>query len=478
MAVHAHQVTLTREQQNCVDHVGADLLVRGEAGSGKSLVLLRQAMKKVQEEPAVRVLIFTFNKTLAKFARELLAQAEAESGISFARIQVLHFHGWAWGTLRDAGHRPSVIKDKDQKELVDQVIEKFQKANPKAKLFKRDRDFWMDEFAWLKGKQIGSLVDYAMAERKGRGAALRVQDRQPVWEAFTAYQAALASRNQMDWYDFAPELLKRAAKIPTARRADWVMVDEAQDLQVAQVRLLKEIAAKGVTIAADEGQRIYKAHFTWREVGIKIDAGNSKRLTTSFRSTKQIVDLAASLRSKDPEANAEGAVAYRAPKEEDALPQIWATGSDLKEEEVILRLIQELQAEEPEAPIGLLARTWRPLYRIRHLLGEHGIPYEIVEGEDGSITTPGVKLTTFHSAKGLEFEYVILCRLNDDVTPGKLVDGVEEESEAAEILAVERRLLYVSMTRAKQRLYMTHGANPSRLLDELDEELYEYYEAE
>jgi superfamily I DNA/RNA helicase len=478
MAVSAHQIALTREQQSCVDYAGSDLLVRGEPGSGKSLVLLRQAMKKVMEDQSARVLIFTFNKTLAKFARELLAQAEAETGISFARIQVLHFHGWAWGTLRDVGHRPNVIKREDQKELVDQVIEKFQKANPRSKLFKRDREFWMDEFAWLKGKQIGSLVDYAMADRKGRGAALRVQDRQQVWEAFSAYQAALAARNQMDWHDFAPELLKQAAKIPAARRADWVMVDEAQDLQVAQVRLLKEIAAKGITIAADEGQRIYKAHFTWREVGIKIDSGNSKRLTTSFRSTKQIVALAASLRAKDPEANAEGAVEFKLPKEEDVLPQLWATSSDLKEEEVILTLIQELQEEDPGAPIGLLARTWRPLYRIRHLLSEHGIPYEIVEGEKGSITTPGVKLTTFHSAKGLEFDYVILCRLNDDVTPGKLVDGVEEESEAAEILAVERRLLYVSMTRAKQRLYMTHGANPSRLLAEMDDDLYVYYEAE
>lgn len=477
MVASALSANLTREQQNCVEYSGANLLVRGEAGSGKSLVLLRRAMEKIEADPKSRVLIFTYNKTLAQFARELLKQAEAKTGKSYAGIKVENFHGWGWGALKEVGIRPKVLSDKKrQKEIVGGIVAAM-KGTSKSKILERKAEFWLDEFAWLKGKLITSAEQYDTADRKGRGAGLRGPERRLVWDAFRRYQAELQKDKYLDFNDFAPELLNRLALFKPDQKVDWVMIDEAQDLQVAQVRLLNQIANRGITIAADEGQRIYKAHFTWKEVGIDIHGGNSKKLTTTFRSTKQIVSLAASLRQRDPGVAGENTVEYKLPQAEDAKPQLWATDSDLKEEEVVLSIIRTLHQEDPKATVGLLCREWHPLYRIRHALGEHKIPYEIVEGDKGNVTTAGVKLTTFHSAKGLEFDHVVLCRLNDDVIPGEQVEKAEEKEDAEELLAVERRLLYVSMTRARRRLYMTHGEKPSRLLWEMDQGLYDYWKA-
>jgi DNA helicase-2/ATP-dependent DNA helicase PcrA len=78
-------------------------------------------------------------------------------------------------------------------------------------------------------------------------------------------------------------------------------------------------------------------------------------------------------------------------------------------------------------------------------------------GSDGA---HGVNLLTFHRAKGLEFEAVLLPRLQDKELPSKQARTDEE-------LAEERRLLYVGLTRAKRVLVLSWWGKPSRFLKEL-----------
>jgi DNA helicase-2/ATP-dependent DNA helicase PcrA len=89
---------------------------------------------------------------------------------------------------------------------------------------------------------------------------------------------------------------------------------------------------------------------------------------------------------------------------------------------------------------------------------------------------PGVTLMTIHCAKGLEFSAVFLVGLEENLFPHAMSSGSDEDLEE------ERRLCYVAMTRARQRLMLTHahyrryqGAlipnPPSRFIDEIPEEL-------
>jgi DNA helicase II / ATP-dependent DNA helicase PcrA len=90
-----------------------------------------------------------------------------------------------------------------------------------------------------------------------------------------------------------------------------------------------------------------------------------------------------------------------------------------------------------------------------------------------------VLLMTVHTAKGLEFDTVLLTGMEEGSFPYR---GLESESNAE--LEEERRLAYVAITRARQRLYISHVAcrtifgktnylEPSRFLEQLPEELLE-----
>lgn len=94
------------------------------------------------------------------------------------------------------------------------------------------------------------------------------------------------------------------------------------------------------------------------------------------------------------------------------------------------------------------------------------------EEEKKEDLTDKVKLMTIHSAKGLEFEYVFLAGLEENLFPSSMSLGSRQELEE------ERRLFYVGITRAKQILTITHAATryrfgslqfcePSRFLAEI-----------
>ncbi len=106
----------------------------------------------------------------------------------------------------------------------------------------------------------------------------------------------------------------------------------------------------------------------------------------------------------------------------------------------------------------------------------------LVSDVDGWNAEAGaVPFMTLHSAKGLEFDAVFLIGVEEDLLPHRR--AVEEQTQGSEQAAVEeeRRLFYVGMTRARQRLFITHAARrttrgreepalPSRFLDELPDE--------
>ena len=97
-----------------------------------------------------------------------------------------------------------------------------------------------------------------------------------------------------------------------------------------------------------------------------------------------------------------------------------------------------------------------------------------------------ISLLTLHAAKGLEFPIVFIVGCEDGIIPlrwGKQGDESAVEDELAE----ERRLLFVGMTRAQQRLYLTHAAkrpwrgktrpmNPSPFLCDVQKQLLDHRE--
>lgn len=72
---------------------------------------------------------------------------------------------------------------------------------------------------------------------------------------------------------------------------------------------------------------------------------------------------------------------------------------------------------------------------------------ELIIDDDSQNRTKGINLMTIHKSKGLEFKVVVIISLNDGIIPSK-ANTVDQYDE-------ERRICYVSMTRAKERLLLT-----------------------
>lgn len=101
------------------------------------------------------------------------------------------------------------------------------------------------------------------------------------------------------------------------------------------------------------------------------------------------------------------------------------------------------------------------------------------ETDEGEVEAAEVTLMTLHAAKGLEFPYVFLIGMEENVFP------LSRASQEPDELEEERRLAYVGITRAEERLFLTNANSrllygrtsynkPSRFLNEISAELLDY----
>nr|MBA3524283.1 ATP-binding domain-containing protein [Geodermatophilaceae bacterium] len=138
---------------------------------------------------------------------------------------------------------------------------------------------------------------------------------------------------------------------------------------------------------------------------------------------------------------------------------------------VALEFEQDRQETEP----GTLAEF---LEKVALVADSDQIPDDDDEGGSGVIT-----LMTLHTAKGLEFPVVFLTGMEDGVFPHMRALGQTKELEE------ERRLAYVGITRARERLYLTRATMrsawgqpsynpPSRFLEEIPAELVHWTRTE
>ena len=181
----------------------------------------------------------------------------------------------------------------------------------------------------------------------------------------------------------------------------------------------------------------------------------------------------------------EAVIAALAQETETALPsefvRLVATRSGMQ------RAMLEEGSEEERERFENVEELASVATRYDHLPGKEGIALFLAEAalasdqdEMDQGEKKGVTLMTVHAAKGLEFDTVFVTGLEEGLFPhtglGNETDRDEEE---------ERRLFYVALTRAKQRLFLTlarirtiYGsptlAEPSSFLSDIDQSLMRY----
>ncbi len=142
----------------------------------------------------------------------------------------------------------------------------------------------------------------------------------------------------------------------------------------------------------------------------------------------------------------------------------------------LTRSIEDFEAGDRQIP-GLGEGAERSIYTYLQF-----VAMLTADDKESESDLPRVQLMTIHQAKGLEFNSVFVTGLEDGILPHqRSIDG-ENEAHAIE---EERRLMYVALTRAKARLYLTLSrtrknrglvteCTPSRFLDELPKDLLDW----
>ena len=251
-------VALTKEQEECVNYKGNDLLVKGVAGSGKSYVVLKRALKLYKDsQGTASIKIFTYTNILVKYTDELLQDVLGGKFIDVATIDSYFVQ-----IYKEMSRSRFYFNEKKIKNLVDQVLVTHKKKYKKRhRFYSISNDFWLEEFQWIQEKCILSENEYIKTSRKGRGSEVKIasdNDKKMVWSLYELFCAEMKKNRFNTWSEIYLYINNNTGKIPNKFKIDHVFVDEAQDLTIGKLRALKAITKKTITIAADMAQKIYK----------------------------------------------------------------------------------------------------------------------------------------------------------------------------------------------------------------------------
>lgn len=437
-------------------------LVRGVVGSGKTLVLLYRAVFLSQLNPDWRILVLTYNRTLAEYLR----RRGLEIGGNLDQIEIVHFHKWCMDALSPLGGLGTVLDEGSQLGLLNRILTDM----PEARLL--GARFLTEEINWMKDHRLLTWEGYRQAPRHGRGVGLDEARRRLIFAVFEAYQSQMARAKQLDWGDVPIRVLNAMEQgIIAPARYQAVLIDEAQDFaptwfEVA-LQLLKP-ETNLLFIVADGAQKIYRRALSWASLGINIRGHRSRVLRRSYRNTQEILQTAYELIRTDNGTRRELEAAGEEVIEPDLTNGIMARGplpvllqfSDPALEygalvSEVRRLIE--QGYQP-GDILLAVRHRNTIAGLANALRAGNLPVQVLSGQAPDLGEFTVKLSTLHSTKGLEFRVVFICGL-------ETVDDEADEQAAAATESEERRLLYVGMTRARERLYVSyHGQVPNWVL--------------
>ncbi|HOO36038.1 MAG TPA: 3'-5' exonuclease, partial [Smithella sp.] len=326
---------------------------------------------------------------------------------------------------------------------------------------------WKDVVdAW----QLNSWEEYRDAKRLGRKSRLPEKQRVILWSIFEKVRTKLQAKKLLTYAEVFTKLtahFAKSKKLPF----DYVVVDEAQDVSIAQLQFLAALGSgrkNGLFFAGDLGQRIFQQPFSWKSLGVDI-RGRSRTLRINYRTSHQIRMQADRLLGKeitDVDGNVEerrGIVSvFNGPK-----PAIMVYDSQKKEIDAVAKWIKEQISDVMPHEIGVFVRSEAQLPRAQAAIEKSKVPFCIlddkVETESGHVS-----ISTMHLAKGLEFRAVCVMACDDNVVPlQERIEMAGDDADLEEVYNTERHLLYVACTRARENLLITCGDSTSEFLDDL-----------
>lgn len=469
---------LNPAQQAAVHAVAGPVIIVAGPGTGKTTTFAHRVTHLIQDHhvPPDRIMAVTFTRSAAAEMKERLGSllGTLPDGLwvetyHAAAFRILREHGYPFGH----GVEFSLIADEDKSALLEGLVSR------------KDRPSFLDAVRQTKQR----------LEWPADGPALE-------------YQKRLIARRQLDFDDlflYATRLFDERPAVASVYRERFthIIIDEFQDTSFSQYHFVRSLASDHLCVIGDPDQAIYGFAGSFRAFeAFKTDFPTHRvcRLSENYRSQGVIVEAATQVIAKSPAQLPRELTARLAA----GLPiAIARHGTDRQEAEMIVRKIETLlggsshftinsgwaQADDEActyglADIAILYRVHAQARGIADALEHSGLPYrcfgkssatedmeDFISGEHGP-RGDAINLMTLHRAKGLEFPVVFIAGCEEGLLPYERSEDHDEE----------RRLFFVGMTRAKQRLFLssaakrflygeTRQAAPSPYLSDIEDEL-------
>ena len=438
--------------------------ISGSAGTGKTVVALHRAVYQARTNPDARILLTTFWRTLAEASATKLDRLVGNEPEIRSRIVARSLRDICNELYAHHFGKPNVIPGANLRALLEHNAAAVCSNTLGLATFMDEWEGVIDAF------QIQSWAEYRESPRHGRRIPLDSGQRETLWAAFARVRHALAANGQVT----VGQMFGRLASLYGTEAPppfDFVIVDEAQDLGVAELRFLAALGRSrpdSLFFTGDLGQRIFRQPFPWQILGIDI-RGRTHTLPINYRTSHQIRANADRLlpdRLVDAdgiEELREGTVSlFNGP-----VPVIAMHGNTEAEAEAVAAWLRHLAAEVPLREIGIFVRSPGLLQRARRALDLAGLK----TSELSDIAHPQadtVSLGPMHLAKGLEFRAVAVMACDAGALPLRSrIEVVGEAADLEDVYTTERHLLYVACSRAREHLLITGVEPGSRFLDAL-----------
>lgn len=429
-------------------------VIRGAAGSGKTttaLLKLRSAIamfaarkRRLGILEPVQALVLTFNRTLRGYIEVLAREQVAEYGPNEILLEVSTFAKWAKSELGN----PDIVDDALREQKIRELAA--------IACLGLDLNFAMEEVEYVLGRFVPrDFGNYLTARRDGRGVSPRVE--RPVRElildrVIEPYGCWKSARQEFDWNDLAVHLGERPSQ-----KYDLVIADESQDFSANQIRaILSQLKPDhSMTFVLDTVQRLYPRGFSWVEVGVTVRPEGMHRLRRNYRNTIQIARFAEPIvrgLAIDDDATLPD---FSRCEREGPLPIVLRGGFELQLRYAIAYIQAQVDLDR-ETVVFLHPLGWFRFHKTKLLAA--GLPFvEITRKSEWPAGTANIALCTLHSAKGLEFDHVIILGLNAEV----LRHGIGDDDDRLTML---RRLLAMGIGRARKSVILGYKPDEASVL--------------
>ncbi len=296
-------------------------------------------------------------------------------------------------------------------------------------------------------KQDISYEEYLLdlIARKGMKKPLKRAQREKVWLVRDAVVQAMEEMGVL-CFSYIPILLQKLLKGEEAKalvQFDQLFIDEAQDLGTATLRALKLLSKGCVVLCGDDKQSIYQVGSSFARSGLDV-VGRSKMLRTNFRNSVQIHSFAQAFKAKGiEEASRTEALAFR----DGPMPELFRFTNKKEHMRALVDRVAFFSSllEYERENICILTPSKKDFPLIRSSLEKAGYAVsEILDKEFTFEERGAIRMSTLHSAKGLDFPVVLLCLGGEPKTQSQYDTKANEQ--------LLRNLIYVSITRALDHL--------------------------